>query len=127
MLTLLLGYRHVSAPLVKLQKTLKESLEQPWLGSIQYSPAEGDRKTKQMYVIKIIALYVYTERVYLKSAEMTVITTSGPKPAWDLSCDWVTCLTVFELGLAEVQVLAGACRTVLGAERETHGLDLLSE
>ncbi len=44
---LLLGYRHVSAPLVKLQKTLKESLEQPWLGSIQYSPAEGDRDTKQ--------------------------------------------------------------------------------
>lgn len=58
----MLGYRHVSAPLVKLQKTLKESLEQPWLGSIQYSPAEGDRKTKQMYVIKIMALYVYTER-----------------------------------------------------------------
>lgn len=34
-LMLLLGYRHVSAALVKLQKTLKESLEQPWLGSIQ--------------------------------------------------------------------------------------------
>ena len=47
MLMLLLGYRHVSAPLVKLQKTLKESLEQPWLGSIQYSPAEEDRESKQ--------------------------------------------------------------------------------
>lgn len=42
-LLLVLGWRHVSAPLVKLQKTLKESLEQPWLGSIQYSPAGGDR------------------------------------------------------------------------------------
>lgn len=42
-LMLMLGWRHVSAPLVKLQKTLKESLEQPWLGSIQYSPAGGDR------------------------------------------------------------------------------------
>lgn len=41
----LLGYRHVSAPTVKLQKTLKESLEQPWLGSIQYSPAGGDKET----------------------------------------------------------------------------------
>lgn len=43
-LMLLLGFRHVS-PLVKLQKTFRESLEQPWLGSIQYSPAEGDRET----------------------------------------------------------------------------------
>ncbi len=48
MLMLLLGYRHVSAPLVKLQKTLKESLEQPWLGSIQYSPAEGDTEAKKV-------------------------------------------------------------------------------
>lgn len=43
----LLGYRQVSAPLVKLQKTLNESLEQPWLGSIQYSPTEGSKETKQ--------------------------------------------------------------------------------
>lgn len=102
---LLLGYRQVSAPLVKLQKTLKESLEQPWLGSIQYSPAEGDRETKQ-----------------------------GGKPdggsrtlsRWRLHI-WVDSLTVFELRLAEVQVLAGAGRAVLGAERETHSLDLLSQ
>ena len=43
----LLGYRQVSAaPLVKLQNTLKESREQPWLGSIQYSPAVGDRELR---------------------------------------------------------------------------------
>lgn len=40
---------------------------------------------------------------------------------------WVNSLTVFEVWLTEVQVLAGACRTVLGAQRETHGLDLLSK
>lgn len=39
---------HVSPPAVKLQYTLKESPEQPWLGSIQYSP-----KTNE----KIFALY----------------------------------------------------------------------
>lgn len=44
-LTSLLGYKHVS-PALKLQKTLKESLEQPWLGSIQYSPAGGDREKR---------------------------------------------------------------------------------
>lgn len=38
----------VSPPAVKLQYTLKESPEQPWLGSIQYSP-----KTNE----KIFALY----------------------------------------------------------------------
>lgn len=38
---LFVGYRQVSAPFVKLQKTLKESLEQPWFGSIQYSPVGG--------------------------------------------------------------------------------------
>lgn len=38
----------VSPPAVKLQYTLKESPEQPWLGSIQYSP-----KTNE----KILALY----------------------------------------------------------------------
>ena len=47
MLLARLGYRQVSAdPLVKLQSTLKESREQPWLGSIQYSPAGGDRELK---------------------------------------------------------------------------------
>lgn len=37
------GKRQVSPPAVKLQKTLKASREQPWLGSIQYSP-EGAGK-----------------------------------------------------------------------------------
>lgn len=64
----------------------------------------------------------------------TVIATSGPgpKPAgriftlsrWQVKL-WVDSLTVFEVWLAEVQVLAGAGRAVLGAQRETHGLDLL--
>lgn len=38
----------VSPPAVKLQYTLKESPEQPWLGSIQYSPTTNE---------KICALY----------------------------------------------------------------------
>lgn len=33
----------VSPPAVKLQYTLKESPEQPWLGSIQYSPKMKDK------------------------------------------------------------------------------------
>lgn len=32
------GKIQVSPPAVKLQYTLKESLEHPWLGSTQYSP-----------------------------------------------------------------------------------------
>lgn len=40
---------------------------------------------------------------------------------------WVEFLTVFEVWLAEVQVLAGAGGAVLGAQREAHVLDLLSE
>lgn len=36
-------------------------------------------------------------------------------------------LTVFEVWLAQVQVLAGACRAVLGAQGESHVVDLLSE
>lgn len=40
---------------------------------------------------------------------------------------WVEFLTVFEVWLTEVQVLAGASGAVLGAQREAHVLDLLSE
>lgn len=36
-------------------------------------------------------------------------------------------LTVFEVRLAKVQVLAGASGAVLGAQREAHVLDLLSK
>lgn len=39
------GYRHVSPCAVKLQKALKASLWQPWLGSIQYSPGEAKKQT----------------------------------------------------------------------------------
>lgn len=38
----------VSPPAVKLQYTLKESPEQPWLGSIQYSP-KTDEKIFSLY------------------------------------------------------------------------------
>lgn len=65
---------------------------------------------------------------------MTMITTSGPEPDGEIITlsrrqvkSWVKSLTVFEVWLAEVQVLAGAGRAVLGAQRETHGLDLLSK
>lgn len=40
---------------------------------------------------------------------------------------WFVSVTVFEVGLAEVQVLAGARGAVLSAQRETHRLDLLTE
>ena len=42
------GKRQVSPPAVKLQKTRKASREQPWLGSIQYSPGKEGRKDRQM-------------------------------------------------------------------------------
>lgn len=62
-LMLFLGYRQVSAPFVKLQKTLKESLEQPWLGSIQYSPAEGDRETKwEQHLKSVVQLHAHVEK-----------------------------------------------------------------
>lgn len=107
-LMVLLGYRQVSAPLVKLQKTLKESLEQPWLGSIQYSPAEGDeKKTIRFSIIHL-----------LKRSDPHI---NNMKTRWRKPV-----LTVFEVRLTEVQVLASAGWAFLGSQREAHGLNLLS-
>lgn len=48
---------------------------------------------------------------------------NSPGLGWSVPAD----LTVLEVRLAELQVLAGAAGAVLGAQREAHGLDLLPE
>lgn len=84
---------------MKLQKTLKASREQPWLGSIQYSPGEEGKKDRR------------TDG-------------AGPAPHFFAPPLPSRALTVLQVGVAELQLLADARGALGGAQGSPQLLDL---
>lgn len=90
-----------------LQKTLMASRLQPWLGSIQYSPAVGQSA--------------------MVSGEVRDVGASGLSPAAAGGGTAGPALTALPVGVAHLEVTAGAGRVLAAAFRAPDVLDLLAQ